>query len=276
MSIRIQSNVTALSGSHRMNATAKFHEASMARQSFGNRMVKVGDDIASFAMSEKINSDKRSSYQALRNTNDGTSLIQVAEGSVGHLGSMIIRLKELAVQSATDTLSDSERVLNQIEYDQVISEMDRIVETSEFNGLKLLNGSEDMYDVQIGIDESDFENRVLYDVANSDLRTGRLGLDRVNISTKEGAQESLDVLEQGLSNISMVKSNMGAASERMESVANDLNNRLESMTSSKSKLSDADFYEEASLQARSGIISQAQSSVQSQVLNLGSNALSLL
>jgi len=138
----------------------------MGKLSSGSRIVRAADDAAGLAISEKMRAKIRGTVQAERNANDGISLIQTAEGGLTEINNILIRLRELAVQSASDTIGDAERKFTDLEYQQLKKEIERISQVTEFNGKKLLNGDGDKYDVQIGVNNDSFQDRITYNAFN--------------------------------------------------------------------------------------------------------------
>ena len=171
MGLRINTNVTSLAAQRTLGANNTEQASTLGKLSSGTRIVKAADDAAGLAISEKLKAQIRGVNQAERNANDGISMIQTAEGGLNESSNILVRLRELAVQSASDTVGDSERKFTNLEYQNLKQEMERISQVTEFNGKKLLNGSGDKYDFQIGINNDDFQDRIKYDAAkqNSSL-----------------------------------------------------------------------------------------------------------
>lgn len=166
MGLRINTNVTSLSAQRSLGNTVQDQAASMQKLSSGSRIVRAADDAAGLAISEKMRAKIRSTGQAERNANDGISLIQTAEGGLTEINNILIRLRELGMQSASDTVGDQERQFTNLEYQNLKKEIERISQVTEFNGKKLLNGNGDKYDVQIGTNNDDFQDRISYNAFN--------------------------------------------------------------------------------------------------------------
>src|SRR6476661_10329929 len=150
MGFRINTNVASLQAQTSLGKVARETESSFSKLSSGSRITKAADDAAGLAISEKLKAEIRSTQQATRNANDGISMIQVAEGGLNETSNILTRLRELAMQSASDTVGDTERQMTNLEYQQLKSEMERISKVTEFNGKKLLDGTADKYDYQVG------------------------------------------------------------------------------------------------------------------------------
>ncbi len=166
MGLRINTNVTSLAAQRSLGNTVKDASSVMGKLSSGSRITRAADDAAGLAISEKMRAKIRGTSQAERNANDGISLIQTAEGGLMEINNILIRLRELAVQSASDTIGDAERKFTDLEYQQLKQEVERISQVTEFNGKKLLNGDGDKYDVQIGVSNDPFQDRISYNAFN--------------------------------------------------------------------------------------------------------------
>ena len=166
--------------------------------SSGTRIVNASDDAAGMAISEKLKANVRSLKQANRNANDGISMIQVAEGGLNEVQNILTRLRELSIQSASDTVGDAERGFSDLEYQNLKQEMQRISEVTEFNGAKLLNGSGEKFDFQIGIKNNDFQDRISYDAQMTNSSLESLGLDSIGVESKQGAQDSLASIDAAI------------------------------------------------------------------------------
>ena len=151
MGLRINTNVTSLAAQRTLSANNAEQASTLGKLSSGTRIVKSADDAAGLAISEKLKAQIRGVNQAERNANDGISMIQTAEGGLNETSNILVRLRELAVQSSSDTVGDQERKYTDLEYQNLKQEMERISQVTEFNGKKLLNGSGDKFDFQVGI-----------------------------------------------------------------------------------------------------------------------------
>lgn len=166
MGLRINTNVTSLAAQRSLGNTVRDSADVMGKLSSGTRIVRSADDAAGLAISERMRAKIRGTTQAERNANDGISLIQTAEGGLMEVNNILIRLRELAVQSASDTIGDAERKFTDLEYQELKKEVERISQVTEFNGKKLLNGDGDKYDIQIGVNNDAFQDRISYNAFN--------------------------------------------------------------------------------------------------------------
>jgi flagellin len=276
MGFRINTNVASLQAQTSLNKVSKESQESFSKLSSGSRITKAADDAAGLAISEKLKAEIRSSQQANRNANDGVSMIQVAEGGLNETSNILTRMRELAIQAASDTVGESERGMANLEYQQLKSEMDRISQVTEFNGKKLLNGSGDKYEFQVGTKGDEFENRISFDAAQMSSGIESMGVSSVEIASKEGAQESLSNLDGAIEKISGQRAVLGALQNRLVSTSNNLQTNVENMSAANSRIRDVDYAEETAKQARNQIISAAGTSVLAQANVSGQSALKLI
>jgi flagellin len=193
MGLRINTNVSSLAAQRSLNKTTRGSEKTLAKLSSGNRIVSSADDSAGLAISEKLKSSIRGIAQADRNANDGISLIQTAEGGLSEVGNILTRLRELSVQTASDTLGDNERNFANLEFQNLKEEVERISQSTEFNGKKLLNGEGQKYDFQVGINNVETEDRVSYEADKINATLDRLGINGLDITSKESFYQLVHV-----------------------------------------------------------------------------------
>jgi flagellin len=276
MGYRINTNIASISAQRALKVNSRESESTMAKLSSGSRINKAADDAAGLAISEKLKATMRSSAQAGRNANDGISMIQVAEGSFSEIGNVLTRLRELAIQAASDTVGDSERKFSDMEYQNLIQEVQRISEVTEFNGRKLLDGSGDKYEFQIGIMNNEFQDRISYDAQRTNGTTQALGIEGLTVMTKEGAQSSLNTIDSAIMKVSGNRAELGALQNRLVSTSTNLDVLQENLASANSRIRDMDFAEGAAQNAKNQILSAASTSVLAQANSNGQNALKLL
>lgn len=258
-----------------MSKVSRETEESSAKLSSGQRITKAADDAAGLAISEKMKAEIRSSKQANRNANDGVSMIQTAEGGLNETSSLLIRMKELAVQAATDTIGDSERQKTSLEYEGLKEELDRISKSTKFNGQNLLDGSGKRFDFQVGISHTS-DDTVTFNSADVNSGSASLGIDSAQILSKNGAQMSLGKIDSAINKISAQRSAIGSIQNRLVSSSNNLMVYTENMSASNSRIRDVDVADEASKQARNTIVGQAGTAVLAQANLTGKDALKLL
>ena len=276
MGFRINTNVASMQAQSSLNKVNRESQESFAKLSSGQRITKAADDAAGLAISEKLKAEIRSAQQANRNVNDGVSLVQVAEGGLNETSNILVRMRELAIQSASDTVGDSERGMANLEYQQLKSEMDRISEVTEFNGKKLLNGSGDKIDFQVGTGADEFKDRISLDTSVINSGIDAMGVEGVDVSSKEGAQGSLGALDSAIEKISGQRAVLGSLQNRLTSTSNNLQVYTENMSSANSRIRDVDYAEESAKQARNQILTSAGTSVLAQANVSSQNALKLI
>lgn len=276
MGLRIGTNVSALNAQKNLYMTRIHTDRSMARLASGMRINQAADDAAGLAISENLKGQIRGLRQANRNANDGISLVQVAEGSLNEVSNMLIRLRELAVQASSDTVGDTERKFTDVEYQQLKSEIQRVTESTVYNGYGLLNGTGGMIDIQVGVNNDPFKDRISFNsgAANSSLEA--LGLSAEAVATKEGAQMSLGVIDQALTSVNAIRANFGALQNRLVSTSNNLLIADENLSAANSRIRDTDVAAETSEMARNNILMQAGVSVLGQANQAQQLALKLL
>lgn len=276
MGLRINTNVSSLSAQRTLSANNADQASTLGKLSSGTRIVKAADDAAGLAISEKLRAQIRGVNQAERNANDGISMIQTAEGGLNETSNILVRLRELAVQSASDTVGDSERKFTDLEYQNLKQEMERISLSTEFNGKKLLNGSGDKYDFQVGINNNDFEDRIKYDAARSNSSLDGLGISELSVSSKEGSQASLASIDSAIQNVSGQRAELGAVQNRLTSTISNLQVSSENLSAANSRIRDTDFAAESAKNAKMNILTNAGTSVLAQANAQGQSALKLL
>jgi len=276
MGFRINTNVASLQAQTSLHKVSRETQDSFSKLSSGSRITKAADDSAGLAISEKLKSEIRSAQQANRNANDGISMVQVAEGGLNESSNILTRMRELAIQSSSDTVGDSERGMANMEYQQLKQEMDRISSVTEYNGKKLLNGESDQYEFQVGTKGDAFENRIAFDAASLSAGTESLGINSVQIASKEGAQDSLASVDAAIEKVSGQRAALGSLQNRLVSTSNNLQVYTENMSAANSRIRDVDYAEETAKQARNGIISAAGTSVLSQANMSTQSALKLI
>lgn len=276
MGLRIATNVSAINSRRHMFNTNNSLERSMNRLSSGYRINQAADDAAGLAISENLKAQIRGLRQASRNAQDGVSMVQVAEGALNEVSSMLIRLRELSMQASTDTLSDTERKFVDVEYQQLKSEIQRISDSTSFNGFDLLNGLGGIIDIQIGTHNNPLQDRISFNSAAADATLEALGLTTEAVDTKESAQRSIQSLDDALVSVNAIRANFGAMQNRLVSTINNLSVSDENFSAANSRIRDTDIAAESSELMRNNILQQAAVSVLSQANSAQQIALKLL
>ncbi len=261
MSLRIATNVQSLAAQRYLMTNHEEQNRSLERLSSGSRINKAGDDAAGLAISEKLKAGIRSMKQATRNANDGVSLVQVAEGAMNEISNIFIRLRELSIQGASDTIGDTERGFINKEVQQLKAEVDRISNSTEFNGTKLLNGTSTQLDIQIGLNNNAMVDRFVFDSKGLVTTLNAFGLDGVSTESKENSQNNLAALDTAISHLNGNRSTLGALQNRLNSAVNNMSIYRENLEGANSRIRDTDMAEETANLTKSNILTQANVSV---------------
>jgi len=261
MGFRINTNVSSLQAQTQVAKVTRENQDSFAKLSSGQRINKSADDAAGLAISEKLKAEIKSAQQANRNANDGISLVQVAEGGLNETSNILTRMRELAIQSASDTVGDVERGMSNLEYQSLKEEMERISQVTEFNGKKLLNGGGDRLEFQIGTGGDGYKDRIGLDTGSLNSGVESLDVASLDISSKDGAHESLSSVDQAIDKVSSQRAVLGSLQNRLISTTNNLQTYTENMSAANSRIRDVDYAEETAKQARNSIITSASTSV---------------
>lgn len=276
MGLRIGTNVSALNAQKNLYMTRINADRSMARLASGMRINQASDDAAGLAISERLKGQIRGLRQANRNANDGISLVQIAEGSLNEVSNMLVRLRELGVQASSDTIGDTERKFLDVEYQQLKSEVQRITESTKYNGYDLLNGTGGMIDIQVGVNNDAFQDRISFNSGAANSSLAALGMTAESVATKEGAQLSLSTVDTALTSINAIRANFGALQNRLASTSNNLLIADENLSAANSRIRDTDVAAETSEMTRNNILLQAGVSVLGQANQSQQLALKLL
>ena len=254
MGIRINTNVSSINTRrHLANSTNAFNK-SMEKLSSGLRINRAGDDAAGLAISENLKSDIRALDQAARNAADGISLIQTAEGSLDEVSNILLRMKELAEQSLNGTLSDTDRGYLNSEFSALSSEINRISDGVDFNGVKLLDGSGGTVSIQVGIGTTGSDS-VTVDLGD-DIDAAGLGLT-ATIDSATGAATAMDQIDTAISTVVSARGDFGAVQNRLESSIRNINMTSENLSAANSRIRDVDVAHETSSLTSHQILQQA-------------------
>jgi len=276
MGLRIATNVQSLSAQRNLNLNNTAQKASLEKLASGSRISRAADDAAGLAISEKMRASIRTVRQDVRNGNDGISMIQTAEGGMNEVGNILIRFRELSTQAASDTLSDTERGFIDKEVQQLASEVNRIAAVTEFNGHKLLNGTGETLEIQIGQNNDKELDRFQYDTAKTNVSMDHLGVTGISTASKADAQENLGKIDGAICMLSENRAELGALQNRLTSSVNSLNIYDENMSSARSRIYDVDMAAETAELTKENILSQAGTSVLAQANQNNMLALKLL
>ncbi|SMF13536.1 flagellin [Pseudobacteriovorax antillogorgiicola] len=292
MGLRIKTNVTSLNAQRRLGETTSRMQSDMEKLSSGFRINKSADDAAGLAISETMTGQIRSLGQAKRNANDGISLIQVAEGGMNEISNILIRMRELATQSASDTIGNTERSYTNKEYNELVDEIDRIINTTEFNGRQLLSGADgagaEELVVHIGAGDGKTENTDTVAINIDDIQLSseevlglakgaEIGPEEVDGDfERETAAEKLEILDSAIQKVAGNRAILGAKQSRLTSSITNLGVQIENLSSSRSRIRDVDFASQTAEFSQNRILAQAGTSVLAQAGSIPELAIGLL
>ena len=276
MGLRINTNVASLNAQRNLGATRISMNKSLEKLSSGQRINRAGDDAAGLAISESLKAQIKGLGQAERNAEDGISLVQIAEGALGEVSNILIRLRELGVQAASDTIGATERKFLNVEFEQLTSEVDRIANSTEFNRVPLLNGTGSVFDIQIGTRNDPISDRLTFDASSADVNMAALGLNLASVSDKISAQNSLTSIDQAIISVSGIRADFGALQNRLQSTVNNIQTSIENLSSANSRVRDTDVAAETAELTKQNILMQAGTSVLSQANSSTNSALALI
>ncbi len=258
--MRVSTNIQSMVAQRYLQQQTEERAKEDSQLSSGERIVRSADDPAGLAISEKMKSIIRSNSQAERNTNDSISLLQVAEGSLNTMQEVTARLRELSIQSASDTVSDMDRIVIDKEFQSMKQEVQRLTASTSFNGNNIIKDKNSVYDLQIGV-TGDELNRIRYDMGSTMDSSNNFGIASINLRSKESAQHSLGALDKMMGEISKSRAMLGSMGNRMNSVIQNLQVSKENLSSSNSKIRDTDVAKEAANRAKMQIAQSASLSM---------------
>jgi len=276
MTLRINTNVASIFAQKHLSRTQDRLAANFDHLSSGMRITRASDDAAGLGMSESMRAEIRSLKQALRNQNDGISMIQTAESSLGEVANNIMRMRQLAVQSASDVIASTERGYIQTEFAALQTEIDRIANVTEFNGLFLSNGAVPTVVVQIGINNVAANDRITVTMQDADTAALALPAATVNVTTAANARTTIALLDTALASVNTSRSSYGAAQNAITTAMHNTQAYSENLVASESRIRDVDFAAETSDLTRNSVFQQAGVAVLAQANQSTQSALQLL
>lgn len=274
MSLRIGSLTTPMVASRQMVSTQREIESSMRALASGTRFNRAGDDPATYAISENLRGQAGGLKAAQMNADNATSFLQVAEGGLQEQNNILIRLRELAIQSASDTVSDVEREYVETEFSGLVEEFDRIARSTTFGRTPLLSGESKDFEFHVGAHGTS-DDIIKYKL-DADTTASAVGVDGLSVSDQDDARDSLESLDEALASVAQVRSQFGAIQSRLRSASDNLGVQHENISEAHSRMSDTDVAYEVSNLARNQILQNAQVSVLAQANQLPNLALKLL
>lgn len=275
MGITINTNTAAMKALTSLDKTSKSLSKTFSALSTGLRISKAADDAAGLGVAENLKAASHSADVAARNINDGISVISVAEGASSQVGDILTRMRELAVQGASDTLDTNSRGYIQNEFAALSSEVDRISGVSEFNGTTLTDGSTASINVQVGI-HATANDQVAINLG--DLTAATLGVDTgsIDMSTAAGCSSALANIDTAITTVSSYRSDYGAVENRLNSALENIQSFSENTKAAESSIRDVDFGAAAADLTKNQMLQQAGMAVLGQAKNINQGALNLL
>ena len=279
MALTVRTNMAAIGAINNLNRTQGSLTNSLSKISSGLRINRAADDAAGLSVATRMNSDNTSLKQAMRNTNDGISMVQTAEGGLNELHNILVRMRELSVQASNDTYSSADRTMISTEMGQLKEEFVRIASTANFNRQDILNGSNTSFDIQVGIHDN-ADNRIAINLASLNSTMGAVGLSFTGGVTAAGsvgnAQTNISTIDAALSNIATRRSRLGAIQNRLESALSEATSYSENLSSAQSQIMDVDYASESANMTRYQIQQQAGVAALAQAKAIPQSILSLL
>ena len=274
MGLRVNTNVTSINAQRNLSSVTTRLSDNFRRLSTGLRISTAADDAAGLAISERLRSQVRSLDQAKRNANDGISMVQTAEGALNEVSSILTRLRELSIQANNGTVSDTDKDTLNEEFASLVNEIDRIGNSTEFNNIKLLDGSASTVSFQVGFGTT--ANVDTLDVTLQEATASNLGLDSLDIGSTGSQTTAITAIDDAINTVSGLRGSLGAVQNRLGSTINNLAIQTENLSAAESRIRDVDVAYETAQLTRNNILQQASISVLSQANAQPQAALSLL
>ena len=273
MGLRVNNNIASLNAQRNLATTTNNLSRSLERLSSGLRITRASDDAAGLAISERFRAEVKSLQQAQRNASDGISLLQIAEGALNETSGILTRLRELAIQSANGTLGSAERTILDNEFNDLVSEIGRIAQVTEFNGTKLLDGTAASVTFQVGTNNT-ANDKITVTGVNA-TATG-VGVSTAGIDTVTNAQAALSLIDSAIGTVASLRAGFGTAQNRLESTIRSIAVAVENTSAAESRIRDVDVASETAILTKNQVLQQAGISILAQANVSTQNALALL
>ena len=274
MGLRVNTNVTSITAQRSLSTVTDRLTGNFRRLSTGLRISSAADDAAGLAISERLRSQVRSLEQARRNASDGISLMQTAEGALNEVSSILIRLRELAIQSSNGSVNGQDKETLDQEFQNLVNEVDRIGRSTEFSGIKLLDGSATSVSFQVGLGTASGIDQL--DVTLSPARSTSLSLNSLDIGSTGFPTVAISTLDVAINSVSRVRGELGAAQNRLTTTIANLQIQSENLSAAESRIRDVDVAVETAALTRNSILQQAAISILAQANVQPQSALKLL
>jgi flagellin len=270
MAMVVQHNLRAMNSNRMLGVNTATQAKSTEKLSSGYKINRAADDAAGLAMSEKMRRQVRGLTQASANAQDGVSMVQTAEGALNEVHDMLQRINELAVKAANGTLSSEDNDYIDLEVQALMSEIDRVGDDTDFNGIKLLNGSQSSIDIQVGLGST---TKITISLAS--CKCAGLSLDG-DAQTQSNAKTLIGTVEESIKKLNEKRAKLGAVQNRLEHTINNLDNVVENTTAAESRIRDTDMATEMVKYSNTNILAQAGNAMLAQSNQANQGVLSLL
>jgi len=257
MAFTIQTNSLANTAMRNLNNTEERMTGVVQKLATGSRIVRAADDPAGLAISDQMNATIRSMNQAQRNAQDAVSLIQVFEGGTTEISNMLIRIRELSIQASSDTVGERERAMLNLEVQELKSEITRVARTTTYMDRELLAGEEVRLEFQVGTNNDASKDRILFDPGNTNLTSGGLSVDGIDVANKLNAQGGLESIDKAIVQVNELRAKIGSTQNRLQTTINTQGIYVENLANAKSRIRDADMAAETTNLTRETILRQA-------------------
>ena len=276
MGLRIATNIASQNVQKNLKEVSSAGNSSLEKLSSGKRITKASDDAAGLAISTNLEAQTKGLRQATRNANDGISLVQTAEGGLNETTNILTRLRELTIQAASDTVGEVERGFLDKEYQQLNKEIDRISESTVFNGTQLLNGEgKGSMDFQVGAFAGE-QNRITFESGESDASAASIGVAGTSISEKDSALDAISNVDKAIEKVSGQRANLGSIQSRLQSTVKNLEVQTINQDSARSVIQDVDVADASANLASNTVVKNAAVSTLAQANQIPMSALRLI
>jgi flagellin len=276
MGLRIATNIASQSVQKNLKEVSNAGNAELEKLSSGKRITKAADDAAGLAISTNLEAQTKGLRQATRNANDGVSLVQTAEGGLAETSNILVRLRELTIQAASDTVGEQERGFLDKEYQQLALEIDRISESTTFNGSQLLNGKgKGSMDFQVGAFAGE-QNKITFDSSTTDSSASSIGVSGTSISEKDSALDAISNVDLAIEKVSGQRADLGSIQSRLQSTVKNLETQTINQDSARSVIQDVDVAEASAKLASNNVVKNAAVSTLAQANQIPMSALRLI
>lgn len=274
MGLRINTNLGSIAAQRQLSLSHREVERNMKQLASGDRFSDMTEGAGDFAIAEHLRGQARGMRAAQMNAENATSFVQIAEGGLNEQSNILIRMRELAVQSASDTFSDTERGMMDMEFTQLGQELDRIAQSTQFGSHRVLAGDSKSYEFQVGSNKGE-ENIIRYE-SDTDTTASALSISGLSVSDKSDARDAMETIDEALTSVSKARANFGAVQSRLSSVVSFTGTQVENLEAAHSRIADTDFAEAVSEMTKHKALEQYQIAVLAQANQFPENVLRLL